>query len=378
MTINRDKLVKLLVEKTEMSVSDVETQLDELINRIIDAARRGKALEIKGFGLFYFDEEGELSFKPSDQLDKEINFQYAGMEPIDLKSGKTAPTPKSEEKKTEAKAGSPVQPGSGKGKADKKEEQPAKESGDDVFGIGKTLTQQDAGEDDRGSDPFGKLFRDEPTGAKPQKKEEIRKAGTTSGKKSTAAGTPKKKPAGKKKDPMMLIILIILAVIAIPVGYMIITEYLEAPEPAAEQTEQTIEPTEPPVTAETDVTEPEEPATLDEVEVAEPSPAADEETVETAPDSEFERYGLMGEIVEAEGDEFSIVVHSFQTRNQAENTAESLRQEGYRTSVTERIVNDSIVFRVGIGQFPSVQAAQNEAENLPEPYRNQNFIQRIQ
>jgi len=34
MTINREKLVSLLVEKTEMKKAEVETQLDELTQRI--------------------------------------------------------------------------------------------------------------------------------------------------------------------------------------------------------------------------------------------------------------------------------------------------------------------------------------------------------
>ena len=45
----------------------------------------GKALEIKEFGLFYFDEDGNLKFDPSRELSTEINFKYAGMEPVELK-----------------------------------------------------------------------------------------------------------------------------------------------------------------------------------------------------------------------------------------------------------------------------------------------------
>ena len=62
MKIDKNKLIDLLVEKTEMGREEVEDQLDQLIERILDAAKRGKALEIKEFGVFYFDEEGELSF----------------------------------------------------------------------------------------------------------------------------------------------------------------------------------------------------------------------------------------------------------------------------------------------------------------------------
>jgi hypothetical protein len=85
MKIDKKKLIQLLVEKTGMDDSEVEDQLQQLIDRIIDAAERGKALEIKEFGLFYFDEEGSLKFDPSKELSTEINFKYAGMEPVELK-----------------------------------------------------------------------------------------------------------------------------------------------------------------------------------------------------------------------------------------------------------------------------------------------------
>lgn len=85
MKINRAKLIELLVEKTGMDADEIESQLKQLIDRILDAAERGKALEVKEFGMFYFDENGDLKFDPSDELSTEINFKYAGMEPVELK-----------------------------------------------------------------------------------------------------------------------------------------------------------------------------------------------------------------------------------------------------------------------------------------------------
>jgi len=90
MKIDKKKLIELLVTKTGMDATEVEDQLEQLIRRIIDAAERGKALEIKEFGLFYFDEEGELKFDPSKELSTEINFKYVGMEPVELKPPRDA------------------------------------------------------------------------------------------------------------------------------------------------------------------------------------------------------------------------------------------------------------------------------------------------
>ncbi|WP_069131621.1 SPOR domain-containing protein [Rhodohalobacter halophilus] len=85
MKIDRAKLIELLVENTGMAADEIDSQLKQLIDRILDAAERGKALEIKEFGMFYFDESGDLKFDPSDELSTEINFKYAGMEPVELK-----------------------------------------------------------------------------------------------------------------------------------------------------------------------------------------------------------------------------------------------------------------------------------------------------
>jgi len=374
MTINREKLVSLLVEKTEMKKAEVETQLDELTQRILDAANRGKALEIKGLGLFYFDEEGELTFKASDQLNNEINFQYAGMEPVEIKPSKKHQIPPAGQKTEEE---SPTEKES--------EAQTEIESEDDIFGIGKTLSDSGAESDESDEDTdldaqFGKLFQNPSDEIKPQPEEKIAKAGTTSGKKSTGTDQPKPKSTAKKRDPMVTIIVVCLAVVILGIGYIAISDYLGAPEPEppVTETEQPTELEEPPATAEQDLTEPEELETPSEVEMGESTADLPVQTEETEQTDEQERYGLHGEYREADGDEFTIVVHSIRSRSIADRTADELAQEGYRSSVTERTVDGQVVFRVGIGQFESIQAAINEAENLPEPYNNQNFIHRIQ
>jgi nucleoid DNA-binding protein len=382
MTINREKLIQLLVEKTGLSKADAETQLDELTSRILDAASRGKALEIKDFGLFYFDEDGQLCFKASDQLDTEINYQYSGMEPVELKPANKFQTPAAKEDKTEETE--PQKPEEIKKETEKTE--PRDKS--DIYGIGRTLagkSESDGPETDEPgtegkSDPFEKLFQNPSAEIKPRP-EEIRKAGTSPKKetaiKDNSSGSVKK----KSRNPMTMIIVIILGFVVLTVGYLLLSEYLEAPEPAATETTETVPLDEPPAEAEADVTETEEPAEQEEVVEGEEMVADDTETDNadgTVTTPEEERYGLHGNYVEASGDEFTIVVHSLPNRRLAEETAEELRQEGFRTTVTERVVNDRVVFRVGIGQFETLQSALSESETLPEPYRNQNFIHRIQ
>jgi len=373
MKINKEKLIQLLVAKTDLKQAEVEAQLDELINRILEAANRGKALEIKDFGLFYFDEEGELSFKAADQLDQEINFQYAGMEPVELKPAK-------KKKDKTAKKEIPGEPEPDLDDDEEKKSDPSVKG--DVFGIGRTLStkkeEQDLEKDEKDDEPetigpFEKLFQDPSAEIKPQKKETLYKAGTSAKKKSPVKNKPSRTDKKKSRDPMKIVIVIILGLVVLSVGYLMLSDYLSAPEPT---TTEIAEPTpieEPPVTAEPDVTETEEPAEQEQVAEMEDFVADEQDTP-----PEADRYGLYGDYVEATGIDYTIVVHSLPTLDHAEQTAEELRQEGYRTIVMQRTIDDRAVYRVGLGQFETIQAALSEAESLPEPFRNQNFIHRIQ
>ena len=380
MTIDRDELINLLVEKTGMNRVEVEKQLDELISRIMDAANRGKALEIKGFGLFYFDEGGELTFRASDQLDSEINFTHAGMEPIEVKPPKSAAStpPKELPVEKDEEDTLPVK----KDDADKPVKQEDTADIDDVYGIGKTLASQsdDDDEESEQSEPFGKLFQEEPAGVKPEPKpkEKISKAGTAPAKKDGSGTEAKKKTAAKSRDPMSVIIVVVLAGVFLFAAYFVFTEFLDPPEQPEMSQQQDIEPEDPPATAERDVTEatePEEPQP-DQVPAPENEPEPLDDPIDEV--TTTDPYGLYGEIAETDGDVFTIVVHSLRDRDIAEQTADELRADGFRINVTERIVDGQTYFRVGIGQFPSISEAQQEATTLPDPYNNQNFIHRLQ
>lgn len=383
MTIDRDELINLLVEKTGMERKSIEKQMQELTSRIMDAANRGKALEIKGFGLFYFDEDGDLTFRASDKLDSEINFSHAGMEPVEIeppKSGITPPSKKLTAEKDEETL--PVEDD----KAEKSQETDEADDTNDVFGIGKTLSGQagiddDDNDDTNDSEPFGKLFQGEPDDLKPEPepKEKTSKTGTAPAKKSGGKVTEKKKAATKSRDPINTIIIVVLAGIFLFAAYFVFNEFLDPPQqPESTRQQEDIEVEDPPVTAERDITESAEPEEPEPVQVPEPEnetePLDDpiDEVTTTDP------YGLYGEMADTEGNVYTVVVHSFRSRNVAGRTADELRADGFRVSVTERVVDGQTFFRVGIGQFPTIREAQQEATTLPDPFNNQNFIQRLQ
>jgi nucleoid DNA-binding protein len=323
MTIDRTKLVELLVEKTSLAREEVAVQLDQLIERIIDAAERGKALEIKEFGLFFFDQEGELKFEPSEELSTEISFKYAGMKPVELKP----------ERNTAILLD---------------DDQLSTVGGDDVIVIPKS---------DQKSTP-----------KKPQ---------------STTQPTPKKvkksisrKPIREKKDRSAVWALLAFFTVLM-VGALI---YFNRPmDPVSEGSLAISEPA--PQGSEFMESPEDEPLAGGDEENGEESSDGEqieEQINETTVPIQDQLYGLTGEPVEEANSGYSIVVHSFYNELRADQVAENLRADGYRVQITERIVGGIEVWRVSLGQFESISDAQEAAETLPQPYNENNFIQRIQ
>lgn len=422
MKIDRVKLIELLEEKTGMNTVEVENQLKQLIDRILDAAERGKALEVKEFGMFYFNEYGDLKFDPSDELSAEINFKYAGMEHVELQPARdqapdedTAPdkddTGKPQETKKKRSADAEDVFGLGRsGSEYDEEEMPVEDEAtgpdggalvsppdeverdiDPFSGLLNDASSKLKGPDEPGEksgepepdeeDPFSFEFDETPEEedetppdrtSEPEQKPVSKKPKEPLKKKSyPSSGKTVKKD--KKRDPIMMVISIGLVIVLVAAGYFVIPSLFEsAPEPQPPtETEQTPPPEEVPDEAGAVLTEVEPPQESEVIEEQTPEP-------EVAAEPEQPIYGLMGELVDEANDGFSIVLHSLQSEERARTQAAEHASEGYRVLVTPRTINGETVWRVSVGQFPTLEEAQGAAEDLPSPYSSNNFIQRIQ
>ncbi|MEX0844920.1 MAG: HU family DNA-binding protein, partial [Balneolaceae bacterium] len=81
MHIDHSKLVELLTEATGLKKENVEKQLLDLVDEIKAAISDGDAYEVDGFGVFS-GIGNNIIFIPADDLATEINYKYAGMEPL--------------------------------------------------------------------------------------------------------------------------------------------------------------------------------------------------------------------------------------------------------------------------------------------------------
>ncbi len=383
MIIDKPKLVELLVDKTGMQLEDVESQLDQLIERIVDAANRGKALEIKEFGIFYFDEDGELKFEASDELSTEISFKYAGMRPVELKPERDSAMPPVdiEEKQDEDDdLDIPAVPLVESESSGTKEEDPfgfEEENQDDEFDFLSDLGGQTDDEDEKllSADPEPEPVRN------PEKKPE-----------PTQKKPPVKKIAPRKKNNTSTIAILAILLLVILIGGTIwfmdsLNSDPESPQTASNMNMPVQVPDELPVITDDDIDNmdelSEQESNLDTPSMEQEAQTGVQESTEPAPTaaesvSEQPTYGLMGVVQEEANDGYSIVIHSFTTENTARSTAALLVQDGYRTLVNSRTVTGSSVWRVSVGQFATLGDAQQAAQQLPSPYNTQNFIQRIQ
>lgn len=317
MKIDKERLVELLVEKTGMNRESVEEQLAQLVERILDAARRGKALEIKEFGMFYFDQDGNLKFDVADELSTEISFRYAGMSPLVLKPERdTAIVIDEEESSLEEnpdntesseKVVPPVPPVEAKAKeADKPSKKPHK--------------------------PMVKKVEKE-----------------------------------QSKGPLLILAVVVILILA---GLL----YLWLADSGESVSEPVITEEQAPVVDESDAAV----VIEEEVHTTEQQEPAVREQTETRVVSEEGDYGFRGSARTLQGDVFSVVLHSMSNETAARRTADQFAAQGYRSFITTRVIGGNETWRVSIGQFPSIDAAVSAATELPSPYNQQNFIQRLQ
>ncbi len=83
MHIDQPKFVELLAEASGIDAEKVEQQLGELAEEIRQAIADDEAYEIEDFGIFS-GIGNRIMFIPSKELETEINFKYAGMEPLEV------------------------------------------------------------------------------------------------------------------------------------------------------------------------------------------------------------------------------------------------------------------------------------------------------
>lgn len=442
MKIDRERLVDLLVAKTSMERHEVEAQLEQLIERIVSATKRGKALEIKGFGTFYFDSDHELKFDPSRSLSTEISYKYAGMQPVELLPERDTsitledPLDGQEDGDAEAWASADTDGADLPSELEKSQEAEGTEDATSLAAAaGSAGDESTDGRTDTDHAGTGTPSRDEaepqlpghaeesvsdragddeaaPTGVPLQRssKTEEPEVSSSEDRKKQASAADKEDLYASREPAMPLlpekrqgsgaiiwVIILILLVGAALAAYFYFAgeeEYSAQQEPVG--TEFSTEGSQGEGSGDVSLSAAGDQAlglvNADGPEDGLPSDPASGYSESSSASAAAQAangnspagmrdpplYGLRGEVIPRANDGYSIVLHSFDEESKTEEVVENLINEGYRTIVGSRTVAGRTMWRVSVGQFETLQDAQNAATELPPPYNTQNFIHRIQ
>jgi|AntRauTorcE11897_2_1112592.scaffolds.fasta_scaffold03727_5 nucleoid DNA-binding protein len=361
MVIDKGTLVALLVEKTGRSKQQVNEQLNQLVNKIRQTADSDSTLKIDGLGTFS-SQDGELQFEPDEQLQIEINQKYAGMKPIELmaafkESGagipfeETTPKPVMPEPPADAESDIPE-------KIDEPEAEPEPTA---------EVSEEEQEKEKLVAAPV-------PDTSKEEKK--IKKPAEKTAEKTVSGHTK------KESNPIVTVLVAAVTVIAILVaGWLLYNSGIFSTSDTGNNLAGTAADT----TAQ-EVVQPSRPAADDSMAAASITPDSAEQNAaddvsndrSTGRDSTSAAYGLKGSLNEQAQDAYTIVIHSFRFKSTVREIADSLDQKGYRTVLFEGLANENTRWRLGLGQFKTINDAQEAVQRLSAPYKKNHFIRRIQ
>lgn len=336
-------LQRLLVEKTGKQEEGVRQQLQELKQKIEKAVEAENSFTIDGFGTFS-GENGSLHFEPSDRLENEINQKYAGMQPIELV-----------EAFKETGAGEPIEPV--QQEASKEQEEPLSESAAETVEEETRDAPQEEKEEPPSPAESDQGDRDEePVAPDIGKKQPL----------------PNRRKNGKGAWIAAAAVLIVVILV---VGWLFFSHRIfpgrESSNITASQPTDSVNVAGFPVNQGDDSTETQHLQ----------SPATDKDSAQKAglTDSSIPIYGLHGKINQQLKNAYTIVIHSFHQKSTVQGIAKELQKKGYRAVIFSGKSGSEVHWRVGLGQFKTIEAAQKAVKKLPERYQKEkaHYIHRI-
>lgn len=400
MTVSNKKLVELLKQKTDLDKAEVEQQLQLLIGKVHDKVEEDGTFRVKGLGEFSL-KDGSLQFKAEDDLATEINHKYAGMKPLELIGAYKDTTDEESDKEKEEPAASEI----GSGIEEYRQETEAEEEPIEELVPGEELMA----EEEEPEEVMPELNADEETSSfeldedvveeEEQQQEQSADSVTNEAppvKEKVVQDSEEKEEAEEvRKDPIGKMLVAAVVVIALGVsGWLVYDMGLlgggngTGNERADESLQNvTVAQNDPEATIDNDQT-PDDGAVVDSAaqrgseggettsEQNTTKPISNERSI--AEESRQSIYGLRGGAAPRASDGYTIVVHSMRDESRIRRENNKLQQEGYRTIVSSANVMDTTYWRLGLGQFKTIKDAAEAASNLPDPYKSNHFIKRIQ
>lgn len=415
MRFDKSQFAQLITDQSGLDKETTEQLLDALISEILTGLEKNGSYTLKGFGQFVQTSDS-VSFVADEVLALELNFEFAGLEPIEV-----AP---------------PVRPSSTAALFDKKAlseedvelenfeenleddevDAPAALSLSDQDIAGLNEDEETGGWEyeldeevasmlpDTSEDEEPEIFdyAEMPTMKPNQRVNEANKEKAFSKFRS-------EQEKGRKKNYIGIAATVIIAVLIALASWFVLKPYLEnkslentdavtaVEAPKVDATNEidslnvgmlaTNIPEEKPITERTDQLEKVENAINEKLDLKEIEQELDQSLKETdveqtvpptvKPKSGIE-FGLYGKTVAKIENSTTIVVHSLGSKASAERVAKDLANQDYKTVIFLTKMSDGQQFwRVGIGQFQNFEVAAKVRQNLEEPFKSRSFVAKI-
>lgn len=392
--MNRKKLVDLLAEKTGREKTEVEKQLVLFMDQLKSELAKGEDFKVSGLGTFSMEGD-DIVFLAEEKLSTEVNYKYAGMKPIELIGAyKETPHVAVGSSPEEESASEPV-PG-----VEEYSEEMDTVAEEEQVTISEAAAEEKetVTEDDSAERPPKELEMEQPEReARPQKPVEESPKPAAAAKTTSSVTAPSKKGyrSKRKKDSTdylgkLLVAAVVIIAIGISgwmfydLGYFGGSSGSESDSSVSESR-----------VGQNLATVPEQQANTGENKTAADTvtnkdTAADDKTSEQdesnstssitsiAEASRQSVYGLRGGASPTVEDGYTIVVHSLRDEVKVRRLNEELQQAGYRTVISRASIMDTTFWRLGLGRFKTIDDAQNASQTLPDPYKSNYFIKRIQ
>lgn len=376
MIIDNEQLIARLQVKMGLEPEQVEDQLNRLTNHILQAAEQGEPYEIEGFGVFKVN-DGVLQFMPDKILKTEINNKYAGMKPIELigafKEPETGQMPD-----MTADSGKEDEVWSfdeDQASADEREASPEEEEQPERI----TATETNSlslSEETFDKKPDGAESYQEPVLAGEEAQPPVDTGKDMDNNDDVV-------PEKSEKDPIGRFVTVAVSILLVGItgwfGYDFISgnNTMSNDRTLSSEANQQEQVSSQPVKGgqgdddQVDDGPEEESSEPDEL-----IQVINDEDVLSQLEQES-TYGLQGTVNESINSWYTVVVHSLKDAEKAEDRKEQLEIEGYRVMINQVNLNGVMQYRVGVGQFSSIEEAQKAAGELSEPYKSNNFIKRF-
>ncbi|MEX0773658.1 MAG: SPOR domain-containing protein [Balneolales bacterium] len=398
--VSYDEFVTVLAREMKGDSVIIDSQLQEFMESLQSVLKEKGKVSIEGVGEFILT-KGHLSFESEETLALEVNFKYAGMEAIEImpayakKLKKDEPDDALDQEKdqlltplqTSGKEDSSAKENSDKSvgpKSSEKEESksvpnPSEEiDDDDPFNLSgpetKAISKSES-DSERKKEPEAKPKRVKKTAERSaeNKRKEKEQEGTEGQPRSNAAFFTVAAIAA-----VLLVALYIYQADDLPFDLpgiadtgVITRQEPEDSNPPAASNHELRQGDLPKVDDEE--TEPDNTETTDS---SATTSAITTSTTTVSAEAEDTVFGIYGDLAEVNRP-FTIVVHSLPYR-QASSERDKLRQSGYRATLSSVTKDNGYeTWRVGIGQFETIEDATEAIQRLGEPYKSNNFVARI-